>query len=198
MSVQDELTILRNAVKQMAEGSATDTDFISIAWLALRDADAAKRALGSSMRERAARVIDPDAFVDASLQDDLTPSERMYFDQARFKLRSEALGKADVILAMRINAETVETTSVEASVVPRWDDDGYWLDCVRRTKSNSAIAGFKDFADFIESGAADDRALSGISSALRSLSQHCRDQLSERREAQRLARYGHSEGKTTT
>lgn len=71
----------------------------------------------------------------------------------------------------------------------KWDDDDYWMECIRRTKSNSAISAFADFAEFIESGQMDDRALSGIASALRGLSQHCSDELSQRREAKRLERY---------
>lgn len=65
--------------------------------------------------------------------------------------------------------------------------DDYWMECVRRSKSNSAISGFADLVDFIESGNADDRTLSGMHGALRSLSQECWDQLSERRAALRKA-----------
>jgi hypothetical protein len=71
----------------------------------------------------------------------------------------------------------------------KWDDDNYWLDCIRRTKSNSAISAFIEFAEFVEQGEMDDRALSGIAVALRSLSQRCSDELSQRREAKRLERY---------
>lgn len=70
-----------------------------------------------------------------------------------------------------------------------WDADDFWLECVRRSKSNSAVNGWQDIVDFVKSGQADDRTLSGITAALRSLSQECGRQLSERREAQRIKRY---------
>jgi hypothetical protein len=96
--------------------------------------------------------------------------------------------RRDAAAARKAAKEELQASAATA-VPSRWDDDGYWLECVRKSKSNSAVAGFLDFVAFIESGAADDRALSGIAAALRSLSQRCRDELSERKEAQRLARY---------
>jgi hypothetical protein len=71
-----------------------------------------------------------------------------------------------------------------------FDDDDYWLECIRRSGSNSCVAGWGDMKAFIQSGRADDRTLSGFYVALRALSQEAQRQLSERREAQRLARYG--------
>ena len=71
-----------------------------------------------------------------------------------------------------------------------FDDDGYWLECVRRSGSNSAVNGWSDLVEFVQSGRADDRTISGLHAAIRSLSQECQRQLSERREAKRLASYG--------
>lgn len=71
-----------------------------------------------------------------------------------------------------------------------FDDDGYWQGVVARTGSNSAVNGWADLVAFVESGRADDRALSGLHVALRSLSQECHRQLSARKEAKRLASYG--------
>jgi hypothetical protein len=70
-----------------------------------------------------------------------------------------------------------------------FDEDGYWLDCIRRSGSNSAVSGWQDIAEFLQSGRADDRTLSGMFCALRALSQEAQRQLSERKEVQRLARY---------
>jgi hypothetical protein len=50
-------------------------------------------------RDEIAMIIDPEAFVDAMLQDDLTPSERMYFDANRQTEKLNALQKADEIIA---------------------------------------------------------------------------------------------------
>jgi hypothetical protein len=44
-------------------------------------------------------MVDPEAFIDAMLQDDLTPSERVYFDNNRQTKKLNALKKADDILA---------------------------------------------------------------------------------------------------
>lgn len=70
-----------------------------------------------------------------------------------------------------------------------WDTDNFWLECVRRSRSNSAVNGWLDLVDYVKSGQADDGTLSGITAALRSLSQECGRQLSERREKQRIQRY---------
>lgn len=70
-----------------------------------------------------------------------------------------------------------------------WDNDDFWLECVRRSKSNSAVNGWLDLVEFVKSGQADDRTLSGMTAAIRSLSQECGRQLSERREAKRIKRY---------
>lgn len=77
----------------------------------------------------------------------------------------------------------------EAMEAMSWDNDGFWLERVRRTKSNSAVNGWLDLVDYIKSGRADTLTLSGLTVALRSLSQECQRQLSERREAERLKRY---------
>lgn len=70
------------------------------------------------------------------------------------------------------------------------DDAGYWLNVIRqRTGRNSVTSAFADIADYLASGQADERALSGLHVALRSLSQEAHKQLSERREQARLARY---------
>lgn len=69
------------------------------------------------------------------------------------------------------------------------DEDGYWLDCIRRSGSNSVTSGYQDIVDFVVSGRADNRTLSGMHSAFRALAQQCRTQLSERLETERLARY---------
>lgn len=50
-------------------------------------------------REELAAIIDPDAFEDAMLQDDLTPSERLHFSQSRERDKIAALNKADAIIA---------------------------------------------------------------------------------------------------
>jgi hypothetical protein len=70
-----------------------------------------------------------------------------------------------------------------------FDEDGYWADCVRRSGHNLAVNGWLDLVEYVSSGRADDRTLSGLNAALRSLSQSCRDQLHERRERARLDRY---------
>lgn len=62
-----------------------------------------------------------------------------------------------------------------------FDRDDFWLECVRRSKSNSAVNGWGDLVDYIKSGQADAATLSGMHAALRSLSQECLDQLAERR-----------------
>lgn len=72
---------------------------------------------------------------------------------------------------------------------PFWDDDNYWMECVRRSKSNSAVNGWQDLVDYVKSGKADDRTLSGLHIAIRALSQECWEQLCERRKASRLKRY---------
>jgi hypothetical protein len=71
-----------------------------------------------------------------------------------------------------------------------FDDDDYWTEAVRRTGSNSAVSGWQDLVDFVRSGRADERALSGLHAALRSLSQNCHDQLAEKRKLARLRRLG--------
>lgn len=73
-----------------------------------------------------------------------------------------------------------------------FDDDGYWQEVIARTGSNSVANGWADVVAFVESGRADDRALSGLHVALRSLSQECQRQLSARKEARRLEMYGAS------
>jgi hypothetical protein len=71
-----------------------------------------------------------------------------------------------------------------------YDEDDYWLSCIARGGSNSAVNGWADLVAYIESGTADDRSLWGAQAALRSLSQRCQDQITERREAKRKERYG--------
>jgi hypothetical protein len=61
------------------------------------------------------------------------------------------------------------------------DDDGYWAEVTRRTGSNSAAEGFELLKSFVESGTATDKALYGMFSVLRSLSQNCQDQINARR-----------------
>lgn len=70
-----------------------------------------------------------------------------------------------------------------------YDEDGYWLECVRRSGSNSATSGYQDIVEFVLSGQADDKTLSGMSAAFRSLHQECNRQISARREAKRLESY---------
>lgn len=70
-----------------------------------------------------------------------------------------------------------------------FDEDGYWLSCIARSGSNSAVNGWADLAAFLLSGQADDRTLHGAHAALRGLSQRCQDQITERREAKRKALY---------
>ncbi len=62
-----------------------------------------------SGREEIARIIDPCAFEDAMLQDDLTPSERMCFSANRETEKLNALAKADAILTLSHNGTRKET-----------------------------------------------------------------------------------------
>lgn len=71
-----------------------------------------------------------------------------------------------------------------------WDSDDYWMECIRRSKSNSAVSGWLDLVEFVKAGTADDRTLSGMHVALRALSQEVGRQLSEKRETARIKRYG--------
>jgi hypothetical protein len=84
----------------------------------------------------------------------------------------------------------MSTEGVRMTQANIYDEDEYWLECVRRSGSNSVVSGWADIAAFLASGRADDRALAGLQASLRSLSQWAGTQLSERREAARLARYG--------
>ena len=70
-----------------------------------------------------------------------------------------------------------------------FDTDDFWTACVQRSGSNSVVNGWADMLAYVERGDADERALSGMTAALRGLSQLCQDQLHEKREASRLARY---------
>lgn len=72
----------------------------------------------------------------------------------------------------------------------QFDEDKYWEEAVRRSGSNSAVNGWLDLVEFIQSGQADDKTLSGLFCAIRSLSQECSKQLAERRETARLRRTG--------
>lgn len=69
----------------------------------------------------------------------------------------------------------------------RFDDDGYWMECVRRSKSNSAVNAWAEMVEYVESGKADDRTLRGMRCALRELATHCSDQLHQRLEARKRA-----------
>lgn len=69
----------------------------------------------------------------------------------------------------------------------RFDDDGYWMDCVRRSKSNSAVNAWADIVEYVKSGQADERTLRGLRCALRDLSQHCGDQIAAHTEARKRA-----------
>lgn len=66
------------------------------------------------------------------------------------------------------------------------DDDGYWSEVAQKTGSNSAVEGFELLKGFVESGTASDRALWGMFSALRALSQDCQDQIVARRAGKRM------------
>ena len=57
------------------------------------------KAKAAPNRVEIAMMVDPEAFIDAMLQDDLTPSERVYFDNNRQTDKLNALKKADDILA---------------------------------------------------------------------------------------------------
>ena len=70
-----------------------------------------------------------------------------------------------------------------------FDEDGYWLECIQRSGSNSATSGWLDMVEYVKSMNGDARALSGMACALRSLSQQCFTQLSELKEAKRLEMY---------
>jgi len=63
-----------------------------------------------------------------------------------------------------------------------FDPDEYWLECIRRSKSNSVVSGWMDIVDYACSGQADESTLRGLRCALRDLSQKCSDQINERRE----------------
>lgn len=67
------------------------------------------------------------------------------------------------------------------------DDDNFWSEIVANTRSNSAVEGFELLKSYIASGQASDRALWGMFSACRALSQACQDQINERRQARRRA-----------
>jgi hypothetical protein len=66
-------------------------------------------------------------------------------------------------------------------------DNDFWSEIVRRTGSNSAVEGHALLKSFVESGTASDRALWGMFSVLRSLSQQCQDQINARRASKRRA-----------
>lgn len=68
-----------------------------------------------------------------------------------------------------------------------FDDDGYWLECIRRSKSNSVVSGWMDIVDYACSGQADDRTLRGLRCALRDLAQKCSDEINQRREDAKLS-----------
>lgn len=70
-----------------------------------------------------------------------------------------------------------------------FDEDDYWLECIRRSGSNSVTAGWADIVSYLATGRADARTLSGMAAALRGLSQEAQRQLSKRREEERLERY---------
>lgn len=73
------------------------------------------------IRDEIAQIIDPDAFEDAMLQDDLTPSERLYFNDARQTNKATALGKADAVLAILGPAATPASDPDEPrEVTPHW------------------------------------------------------------------------------
>jgi hypothetical protein len=57
------------------------------------------KAKAAPNRVEIAMMVDPEAFIDAMLQDDLTPSERVYFYNNRQTEKLNALKKADDILA---------------------------------------------------------------------------------------------------
>lgn len=106
-------------------------------------------------RDEIAMLIDPCAFEDAMLQDDLTPSERMYFSQNRETEKLNALAKADAVLALIPNvAQAVPEPTEEminAAAREMWNDrdarhGGSWDSrdaqeiCVIQTKATAKAA----------------------------------------------------------
>lgn len=59
----------------------------------------------------------------------------------------------------------------------KFDGDEYWLNCLRRSKSNSVVSGWLDIVDFATSGQADESTLRGIRCAMRDLAQKCSDEI---------------------
>lgn len=62
-----------------------------------------------------------------------------------------------------------------------YDEEDFWGEVIRKTGSNSASEGWESLKRLIQSGDVSTSSLWGIHSALRSLSQECQNQISERR-----------------
>ena len=90
---------------------------------------------GAPNRVEIAMMVDPEAFIDAMLQDDLTPSERVYFDNNRQTKKLNALKKADDILAAlslsrpqrRLASLEAQLASARAQVVIANRSNGFLL-----------------------------------------------------------------------
>lgn len=75
---------------------------------AMDDLRLAAQSASEVSREEIAQIIDPDAFEDAMLQDDLTPTERMHYSQQRSRDKMVAFRKANAILSRLSIGRTIE------------------------------------------------------------------------------------------
>jgi hypothetical protein len=99
-SIKDALEACRDAIPMTIDTRGVDGSGFLLSALAKADNTLTTPAPGrDELRERIARIIDPDSFVNAMLEDDLTPTERLHFSARREKDKEEAKRKADAILS---------------------------------------------------------------------------------------------------